>query len=1650
LSDFLCGLVFRSLAPKFFDAIEARLLICKNPSKPYFMKRLNILFVVLVTLLSSSVLYAQEELWGMTPQGGDADLGVIFNMNTDGTGQTVVHEFSTPYSGGTPGNNDLTQHSSGKFYGMTHEGGKYGEVAGVLFEYDPATGIYVKRFDFNPLDGLQPRGKLVEAPNGKYYGITVRGGAYAKGVLFEFDPVSNVYTKKFDFDGTQSGAYPNGRLALAPNGKFYGLASEGGVSNGGVIFEYDPINNIFEKKHDFIINETGFTPTTHLILAANGKFYGTTSGWNSGNPSDVVIFEYDYLTGQYGKKCTIPSSDGKPLGSLMQASDGKLYGMTYNGGSNGGGVIFDFNIQTNVYTKRFEFAAADYSKTGVLTEGLNGNLYGLTAGGGSSDYGVLFEFNRSTGEYIERISFDGSWSMGGQPNGSLTLAANGKFYGLNGTWGTLFEFDPVANVYTSKFTFNSSTEGAYPQATLTRGANGKLYGLTVAGGTFNDGVLFEIDPMTKAYVTRYNFQALAGRIPQGTLTLDASGKFYGMTAFGGTNGKGVLFEFNPSTNSFVKIFDFDGTNGAFPYSKLTLGPTGKYYGMTSSGGTNNKGVIFEFDQVSGTVTRKVDLWEPHGALTLASNNKFYAMTSDAPNGDFIFEYDAVANIYVEKFQISSLGAYYPQGDLIPDQNGILWGLAYGGGANDAGIIFSYDLQTDTGVKRFDFTPETSGAHPYGSMLLGHNSKFYGMTREGGTNDKGVIFQFDPLTYNFTKILDFDAANGSNPLYNNFISVSTAKASQTITFTSLPAKKFGDATFELAATSSSGLPITYSSSNTLVAAISGNTVTIVGAGSSTITASQAGDNDFSPATDKQQIQVVTKGDQTITFDPLPAKNYGDAAFTLTGASSSTLALTYTSSNTAIATISGNTLTIVGVGTATITAKQAGDANYNAAANVPQTLIVAKGDQAITFNALPAKNFGDAAFTLGATASSGLTVTYGSSNPAVATISGKTVTIKGVGTTTITASQSGNTKYNAAPNQTQDLVVNKKSQTITFAALPAKTYGSVPFNLSATASSGLVVSYASSDPSVATVSGKTVTIVGAGICTIAASQSGNANYAAAPDVPRQLTVNKANQTVTLNAIPAKTYGDAPFTVSATSSTGLPVTYSSSKLSVATVSGNMVTIVGAGTAVITATQAGNSNYNAASNGKTLTVAKATQTISFGPLPGKNYGDAPFNLSATSSSGLPITYVSSVKTVATVTGNTVKIVGVGSTSITASQPGDLNYTAATSVSQPLVVSKGDPIITFDPLPDKNFGDPAFTLNATSTSNAAITFTSSDITIAKISTKTVTMLKPGTVIITASQPATTLWNSASKTQQLNVLKKSQTITFNALPVKTYGDPSFTVSATSTSGLPVSFASSDNTVATVSGNTITLTGPGIATITASQAGNATYAAAADVPQILTVKVAPPTDAASFIEFSNVTATSMTIECFPGNGNNRLFVIKPTSPTGFFSPVDNTTYNIGFVSSGSQVVSNNGNSIVSVAGLTPDTRYYVKVYEYNAQNVMSSYLVAGAPTASQKTTVGGPGRINAHSISSLDNEEAADFAVTVSANPFKETLVMFIRSSHEENAQVALMDMSGKLVHQSTEKTNTVIGIEKPFVNGVYFLKVRTKDNQKTLRVVRMD
>lgn len=273
-------------------------------------------------------------------------------------------------------------------------------------------------------------------------------------------------------------------------------------------------------------------------------------------------------------------------------------------------------------------------------------------------------------------------------------------------------------------------------------------------------------------------------------------------------------------------------------------------------------------------------------------------------------------------------------------------------------------------------------------------------------------------------------------------------------------------------------------------------------------------------------------QPFVFNPLPVKTYGNADFTAGVVSMNTSQpITYTSSNPLVATIVGQSIHITGTGTTDITASQPTDGFYPAA-SVTQTLTVQKAPLTIKADD-KAKPEGDP--------NPALTVTYtgfvNGENAGVlltpVTLSTTATTSSPAGTYPIIPAGATATNYQITFVNGTLTVTPRQNQTITFNALPAKTYGNADFQAGATSTNGTIpITYTSSDPAVATVSGSTIHIVGAGTATITASQAGNAFYFPAADVTRTLTVSKANLTVRVRDT-SRLQGTAnpPFTITYT---------------------------------------------------------------------------------------------------------------------------------------------------------------------------------------------------------------------------------------------------------------------------------------------------------------------------------------------------------------------------------------------------------------------------------------------------------------------------------------------------------------------------------------
>jgi photosystem II stability/assembly factor-like uncharacterized protein len=474
----------------------------------------------------------------------------------------------------------------------------------------------------------------------------------------------------------------------------------------------------------------------------------------------------------------------------------------------------------------------------------------------------------------------------------------------------------------------------------------------------------------------------------------------------------------------------------------------------------NSGGVFLSTNNGTTWTRmNIGLTNTYVTDLAVNGNNLYAATGDGVflstnNGTSWTAVNAgLTDKRVQALALSGNNLYastYTDGVFVSTDNGTGWSPAFKGiGANaptyansvvtignklyagtNAGILMS----ADNGVS---WTPVNWAGlpSPYVKALAASGENLYAIREKGifmSTNngESWTSIDDDISTYSFTDFLVGDTelyvGTWEGDIWARPLAELVAKRTQSITFNALPTMSFGADSFTLEAVADSQLPVTYTSSNTAVATISGSTVTIVGSGITYITASQAGNGTFAEAFTVTQTLTVSKANQTILFAPLSAKAYQDANFALPATASSQLPIAYTSGNTSVVTISGNTVTIVGVGTSTITASQVGNDLFNAAQSVSQVLTVNKGNQTIKFT--PAdKTLGEPAFALTGTASSNLPVSFSSTSDKI-TINGTQVTLVKAGRASIVASQPGNDRFNPAEMVTQNFCIKPTKPTI----------------------------------------------------------------------------------------------------------------------------------------------------------------------------------------------------------------------------------------------------------------------------------------------------------------------------------------------------------------------------------------------------------------------------------------------------------------------------------------------------------------------------------------------------------------------------------------------------------------------------------------------
>ena len=516
-----------------------------------------------------------------------------------------------------------------------------------------------------------------------------------------------------------------------------------------------------------------------------------------------------------------------------------------------------------------------------------------------------------------------------------------------------------------------------------------------------------------------------------------------------------------------------------------------------------------------------------------------------------------------------------------------------------------------------------------------------------------------------------------------VTLTVSKCQQTIDFPEFETVTYGCEPITLPRTTNKNLPLTYTSTNTSVATISGNVVTVLAPGETNIIASQSGNDDYIEVTVTRTL-TVNKIEQSITFDALPEKTYGDAPFKLEGTSSAELPVSYKSTDTNVATVAGNTVTIVGAGTTEIIASQEGNSTHYSATPVSQKLIVNKAPQTITFNAIRELEYEDQTIIRKKT-DKGLTITYTVKDESIAAVKELPsdldyfyIEALKPGTTTITATQEGDDNHLPAESVEQTVTVVKGSQSINLSQISSRPYGTSDFSLIEKTNKGLTITYKSDNEAVATVDRNIVHIIGAGTCNITATQEGNEYYKAAEPVTVPFTVTKAEQTITFNKLGEYAYGIGTITLTASSTSGLDIYFESSDENVARIEDNKAVITGAGECYITARTVSSPNYYDTSAKQKLVITKAGQSIDIDDLTEKTYGDAPFELSASTSSDRQVTFSSSNSNILLITGTTARILGAGDVVITATIKGDENY-ETTSVRKELHINKASLTVKAD-----------------------------------------------------------------------------------------------------------------------------------------------------------------------------------------------------------------------------------------------------------------------------------------------------------------------------------------------------------------------------------
>jgi uncharacterized repeat protein (TIGR03803 family) len=367
--------------------------------------------------------------------------------------------------------------------------------------------------------------------------------------------------------------------------------------------------------------------------------------------------------------------------------------------------------ETTIHT----FAGGAYSAdpfAGLVFDSA-GNAYGTAISGGAG-YGTIYELSPSQSGWTANILYSFDNVGGASPYAPLVLDSVGNLYGTAiyggaAGCGTVFELAKVAGGWQFQvlYEFTGGLDSAHPQSGLVFDKSGNLFGTTAGGTPGGHGAIFELSLSNGTWheTTLYTFQGgNDGTTPLAGLTPGAAGTFYGTTAFGGAEGLGIVYRLTKTGATWKEtvLRSFAGPDGATPEFGTLLLRHGVLYGTTNMGGASGRGTIFSLSENKGSVVENV-LYNFAGA-----------------NGES------------------------PNGGLVSDAAGNLYGTASAGGAMNQGVVFilrnAGGAWKETVLHSFDGSADGSG--PAATPTI-HDGTLFGVTTAGGEWDSGVVWEITP-------------------------------------------------------------------------------------------------------------------------------------------------------------------------------------------------------------------------------------------------------------------------------------------------------------------------------------------------------------------------------------------------------------------------------------------------------------------------------------------------------------------------------------------------------------------------------------------------------------------------------------------------------------------------------------------------------------------------------------------------------------------------------------------------------------------------------------------------------------------------------------------------------------------------------------------